>query len=271
MKKSKILLILIIPVLLLSGCKAKYTSKFQFSDLKYDDDYIIGHVKNITDNKYKLEISLELKNGGIKEDAKCNVNLNPKQTKKIKCLSYHNDDVTYEVKIKDVDFKQIPTFEEKNFKDDDKISEDDLKDYFEDAFYTHTMFNTSLLHGKTVGSYPYIKNTIYSNDKVQIFNMDTFEDTAFTSLEYYNKDGSFSSLYIEFSYTTQDEVDSFINNLSLSVSLIDSDLEYSDVTKYMKEPIEDDMCYKTHGYCISQHNGGVEGNKLKKIFYIEKQ
>ena len=45
MKKDKIFVLFIL-IMLLCGCKISWMNKFQFSDLKYKDNYIVGKVKN---------------------------------------------------------------------------------------------------------------------------------------------------------------------------------------------------------------------------------
>ena len=62
MKKSKIFVLFIL-IMLLCGCKISWMNKFQFSDLKYKDNYIVGKVKNTTDNKYKITVYFKLKSG----------------------------------------------------------------------------------------------------------------------------------------------------------------------------------------------------------------
>lgn len=80
MKKSKIFVLFIL-IMLLCGCKISWMNKFQFSDLKYKDNYIVGKVKNTTDNKYKITVYFKLKSGSLVEGDSCQINLDPNQTR----------------------------------------------------------------------------------------------------------------------------------------------------------------------------------------------
>lgn len=114
MKKSKIFVLFIL-IMLLCGCKISWMNKFQFSDLKYKDNYIVGKVKNTTDNKYKITVYFKLKSGSLVEGDSCQINLDPNQTKDIDCSAYYGKE-SYDVKIKKLEYTKIPTLEEKNFK-----------------------------------------------------------------------------------------------------------------------------------------------------------
>lgn len=271
MKKSKIFVLFIL-IMVLCGCKISWMNKFQFSDLKYKDNYIVGKVKNTTDNKYKITVYFKLKSGSLVEGDSCQINLDPNQTKDIDCSAYYGKE-SYDVKIKKLEYTKIPTLEEKNFKNGDDISTDDLKDYFEDIYDNHTLFNLSLLTKYSDNnSYPYIKSISYKDDKIHIYNNVVKENVSIDILEIYSVDNSELEQYIaKIYYDTEDELKEFKSSFSLALLTLSESINTYNVSKALEKESEDGMCYIVSKYCISYSSNSAytSTNKYSATIYLE--
>lgn len=79
----------------------------QFSELKYEADYIVGKIKN-TDpsNAYDIKMHFTYKSGNLKENGLCFEQLDAGETKELKCLAYDIDE-TYTIKVDDIELEKI--------------------------------------------------------------------------------------------------------------------------------------------------------------------
>ncbi len=271
MKKNKIFVLSIL-VILLCGCKMSWMNKFQFSNLKYKDNYIVGKIKNTTNNKYKITVDFELKSGSLVEEDTCYLNVDPKQTKDIECIASYGEE-SYNVKIKQLEYTKIPTLEEKNFKNNDDISTDDLEVYFEDIYHKHTLFNLSLLTKYSDNSdYPFIKSISYKDDKIQIYNSVVKENVSIDILEIYSIDNNELDQYVaQLYYDTEDELKQFKNSFSLAMITLSISVNTDKINKILERESEEGMCYTVSKYCISYRNNGIDSstNKHSASIYLE--
>ena len=79
----------------------------QFSELKYEDDYIVGKIKNTdTSNAYDITIHFIYKSGNLEEHGVCYEQLDAGETKQLECLEFDIDE-TYTIKVDDIDIEKI--------------------------------------------------------------------------------------------------------------------------------------------------------------------
>ena len=121
----------------------------------------------------------------------------------------------------------------KNFKNGDDISNDDLKDYFEDIYDNHTLFNLSLLTKYSDNnSYPYIKSISYKDDKIHIYNNVVKKNVSIDILEIYSVDNSELEQYIaKIYYDTEDELKEFKSSFSLALLTLSESINTYNVSK----------------------------------------
>lgn len=98
---SKKIIIVLICVICLCGC---WKSKIQVSEFHYQDNYVVGTIKNLTKEKLDIRIEFEYKSGSLKESGFCYEEIEPEETKRIECLEYDIDD-SYSIKVKEIVFE----------------------------------------------------------------------------------------------------------------------------------------------------------------------
>lgn len=115
---KKILLILI-TCICLCGCNDNNQELendiIKFSELKIEDEHIVGQIKNTDDDKaYDVSIWFNLKNGEIEEEELCTERIKPGETKSLNCRIFNDEDSTYEIEISEVNLKEfdIPVLNE---------------------------------------------------------------------------------------------------------------------------------------------------------------
>lgn len=256
---SIFVILCIIGIMFLLGVfSPKWKKQIGFSDLKIDDDYIVGKIQNKTNKHLKVTITFELKSGSIKDTDYCYVNIEADTIEDLKCLAYDKN-ISYKVKVVDVETKEIKN---KNFSNGDKISSRDFTDYFKEVYNEHhklfySIFATNEEDFEEISSYPYadeIEYIIEDSDKyLEIKNNLNYKGTLISVYEYFNlDDNKLESLSIL--YQTNDDILEYFKKW-LYMGFIDEYSGYNDsyyIRKAISTDAEEGRCTKVGSYCFSK-------------------
>lgn len=210
MKKIMLLIICIC----LCGCSNGWKNKIQISTLKYEDEYIVGKMKNITDKAYDVVINFKLKSGSLEETERCYETIKPKETINLKCLMYGKDE-TYSFKIDSIELNEIiiPELKEGN------INEETFEYHFEEIYDLHTLSFSSLSIEFDTSKYPYAEEIKYDDNKLEIkteFNTDS-NYSANIHTTYNTETNELESIYGFINYNNDEE---FLEKVILNISLM---------------------------------------------------
>lgn len=164
MKRLFLFIASFIMLVILSGCN-NWKSSIDVSTLKIEDDYIVGKIKNTTNNAYDAIMTFELKSGSLTIEQECSEIFKPNEIKDIKCLLLDDVDDSYKVELKNVELKnkEIPNLSE------GKINMDALEYHFEEIYNLHTLnFVSFNLIDNIEENYPYIEEIEYKNNEIII-------------------------------------------------------------------------------------------------------
>ncbi len=248
MKKSiKILFIIPIMVLCLCGCSKGWKKSVQISSLKYEDNYIKGRMKNLTDKAYDLTITFKVKSGSLIEKKYCYELLKPKDTIDLECIVYDIDD-TYKIEIEDVEFNEIEIPKLTT----GKIDVETLKYHFADIYKEHTLNFTSFTIDINDKNYPYIDEIEYKNDEIEINGKIT---KGTNSLYYYEtfdtKKDQLKYLNVFVYSKDEDFINAIITKLSLMRSIFTSSNDVFSIMQVLqRKDIDYGYCIKVGNWCI---------------------
>ena len=267
-KKIVIIIISIVAALLISlfciwffviGFGPKWKRQIGFSNLKVKKDYVVGEIQNKTDKHLKLEIIFELKSGSIKDEDSCYVNIEPNDIEDLECLVYGKNS-SYSVKVKDVEISEI---KEKSFKDGQRLSSNDIEDYFEDIYDQHTSLFLNLFGSRDdefeeIPSYPYLGEAKYrlidDRKAIYIYNSVVYNKTPISVYEYYDIEKKelydFSILFEE----KEDVLEYFKKWIPMTI-LFNEDLNTSysyRIKQVLSKNSEEGRCTSIGKYCYSK-------------------
>lgn len=250
MKNKYIKTVLLIIILLISGCGNSWKSKFQVSNLKIDDDYIVGKIKNTTDKAYNLNIIFNLKSGSLTEKDNCHMIIKPHETKKIDCISMDHDG--YKISVSNIEFKEKEIPELIN----GTINKETLEYHFEKIYETHRYNFTSfsLISDEEQKEYPFIDTIKYDeqDNTIEISGKFTNDNEYFNYREKYDTKTDELKYLLFYIKTTDEELR---NSLLTKVSLMKSfrDVNSLSINKALhRDDVSEDKCILIGGkWCVS--------------------
>ena len=273
-KKNKlhIFLLLLLLSICLVGCgNDGWKSKVELSNLKIEDNYVVGKMKNKTDNYYKVRIDYIISSGSLSNESSCNDELKPNETKDIKCLEM-NYDSTYNIEIKDVILTESTIPKKTNYSGTDvEITEEELDYYYKDISSDFNMQMIGIFtyenNDRDSMKYPYITSIKLSGeDKIQLYYMGTYNGIKVNVAgEYKIKSKELGSLMIFVSNSNNDTIDTLRFNISHINFFMDNALssELAYVWNNLKTTNEEGYAYKIGNlmYSVSESDG-------RTIFHI---
>lgn len=182
MKKKIIVFLLLSIVIIASGCKKKndWGNIFQFSEFTYEDSYIVGEVKNISENDYIAKIEFELVNGSIIEQDYEEIFVSSNSKKDIKLFN-NLINTSYKIKIKNVQYEKTMEIDKSEMQ---YIQEEDLKKIFYFVNEVHRICKYNFSNNYKVESIFYAPNVSENKSSVKIIG-----DTTYYKIEeLYNAD-----------------------------------------------------------------------------------
>lgn len=264
MKKQIFSLLLLSICLFLAGCGDSWKSKIELTDLKIDDDYIVGKIKNKTDNYYNVTINYEVKNGDFSDNGICILKLKPNAVDDLKCLEM-NYDSSYKVEVKSVDFKEltIPKLDNNN------LNVESLEYYYKEIYDTHALHLVSLVNSED-RNYPYIDKIIYHDydNSLEISYKYIFNGSNITTYDLYDiktKETTLFNLFV--GNPTEENITSIIVKLSGLIIVDDNTADsYSALKALSRKDIEEGKCVKVGRWCVS-----TKYDDILTTFYMEKR
>lgn len=240
----KKILFIVCCLILVTGCsKNSYNKIIQFSEFKYDDDYIIGKMKNTKDKNYNIEITFLVKSGNLTEEKYCYETIKSNETKEINCLAFDIDN-TYNIEIIDLNLEEFETPKLK----EGKIDEDVLKYYFEDIYDLYSMFIFNVNSQENVdslGEIKYLENENKIEIDSKIYNQN--HDLVLIKSSYDTE-----NLQINNIVTVTTENNDLKEDIVEAYSFLDIDNVY-DITKALEEECEEDEYYTIGDYGYAKH------------------
>lgn len=259
---KKFLLITLI-LLCVCGCgKDSWENKIQVSTLKFEDNHIIGKIKNLTDKAYELDITFEVKSGSLVDDEFCYETIKPNETIDFECLTY-NVDETYTFKIKDIKLEEFEIPELKA----GKLDYETFEYHFEDIEEQHRLNFISFTLDIEDSEYPYIEEIDYLHDKLEIYSEIQQDENLAHFYETYNSNtDELESLRLIIS-GDDDFLNETLTDVSLMQSISNSSGESLSVNRaLLRKDIESGYCVKIYDWCISTDYS----NDFVKSFIIRK-
>ena len=158
---------------MLTGCGHSWDRTFAVSEIKLEDDYIVGEIRNKTDLAYDVRLKFKLINGTITDEDTCSFIMRPHQTRKIHCASTNHEN--YEAELSDIKFKEIDIPKLK----DGEIDASVVEYYFEDIYNEHiyNVIGFTFLDSSFSKEYPYINNAEYSKDDAELLLTTIFSNS----------------------------------------------------------------------------------------------
>lgn len=249
MKKVIHIIFLISLTLCLFGC-SNWKSKIKVSELKIDDGYVVGKVKNVTNQAYDATLKFELKSGSLKLEETCYDTFKPNETKDIKCIMFEDIDDTYKVKLKDIELKEknIPTLKEGT------ISNNTLEYHFEEIYDKHTLNFLSISSDYDGNSYPYIDSAEYEEDSLTIkYEVYSLNNTASFTEVYDTNTNELNSFYFTiYGDLDKDFVDDIIASVSIMNSFRNTVTSSTSMLKALSEKdVDPSKCILVDNWCVS--------------------
>jgi len=248
MKKIYLLLVL---CLCLCGCSNSWEKKIQVSTLKYEDDYIVGKAKNLTDKAYDVIIKFKLKSGSLVEESACQRRIKPNETIDLNCPAPEIDD-TYSVEIDDIELTEfeIPKLKE------GIIDVDTFKYHFQEIYDMHTLnFVVFSLDFEDI-AFPYADEITYEDNIISIKS--DFKDVI-TYSKYDIDTNKLDTIFGFVNYQGNNEfLNKIITNISLMKSISNSSSTSLNVTKaLLNTDIEEGRCWVVDNWCITPKKDNV--------------
>ena len=159
-------------IIMLGGCGNPWDKTFSVSELKVENNYIDGEIKNKTEFAYNVEMEFELNNGNLSDSDTCSFIMRPHQTRKMHCISMDHED--YEVKLSNIEFEKMDIPELK----DGKVDATAVEYYFEEIYNEH-IYNViyfTLLDSRFSKEYPFISSAEYLRDDAELILTANFSD-----------------------------------------------------------------------------------------------
>ena len=239
------------------GIGPKWKKQIAFSDLKFDNDYIVGKIQNKTDKHLNVTITFELKNGSIKDTDFCYVNIEADTIDDLECLAYGKDS-SYKIKVVDVRIEEIKN---KSFKDGEELSIDEVKDYFKDIYNKHLeifglTFNIYEKDFDEELKYPYIDYVKYyakgADSEIYINNPIMYKGDLISVTETYDVNSSDLDRIHITSSSSQESKDFLAKCLAFGYFHEDMDPgKYERAKKLVSESTADGKCYLFGDLCFS--------------------
>lgn len=264
---SVFILTSIISIIFITG-RNNWKSKFGISNLAVEDDYIVGKIKNKTDEAYDITLKINLKNGSLIEEKNCYMFIKPNETKNIKCISMGFND--YKVKVNDIIFKKkkIPSITGGG------ITKEALEYYFEDIYEQHTnnFISFASLNRKFDEAYPYIDKVEYDivdKNAVKITGvMGDVDCIVSYGSEYNASNNKLENIY--FLITTKDDElrEKIIDKISLLSSFsVGNYVEFKRALSREESSLE--YCYKVGtDWCVSSK---INEEENRYFYFINRQ
>lgn len=248
---KKILLILI-TCICLCGCNDNNQKLendiIKFSELKIEDEHIVGQIKNTDDDKaYDVSIWFNLKSGSLEEEELCTERIKPGETKSLNCRIFNDEDSTYEIEISEVNLKEfdIPVLNE------GKIDVDTLEYHFEDILNEHVIHVMNIVIGSEI-EYPYISSVEYNDNIIKIWSYFEKDGNSIGIVENYDSDKQELILFQVF-LPTGDE--NFIDRIATETAemLYNDFYSINSIVNILlnEEDFEPGYCIKYRDWCIS--------------------
>lgn len=244
-----LILIVIFIVFISSGCSSNWKSKVRVSSLSFEDNHIIGKIKNLTNEAYDLTITIEAKSGSLKEKEYCYITLKPEETKDLECLATKLNE-SYSLKVDNIDLEkiEIPELKEGN------IDIETLKYYFEEIYDKHG-YNFASFSTKFKDGYPYIDRISYSENEIEIHGIIATEDKK--AIMYYERFNPQNSDFLRMIVLVPKNDEKLINDVALSLmslSLVSNESSYSIYEALKKDDIPTGLCYRVGKLCIANYS-----------------
>ncbi|HIU40272.1 MAG TPA: hypothetical protein IAB68_03135 [Candidatus Aphodocola excrementigallinarum] len=249
MKKIIYIVLLAYLTLCLSGCSS-WKSKIKVSELTIDDGYVVGKVKNVSNQAYDATLEFELKSGTLKLEETCYDTFKPNETKNIKCIILEDVDDTYNVKLKNIELKEknIPTLKEGT------ISNNTLEYHFEEIYDKHTLNFLSISSDYDGNSYPYIDSAEYEEDSLTIkYEIYSLNNTASFTEVYDTNTNELNSFYFTiYGDLDEDFVDDIIASVSIMNSFRNTVTSSTSMLKALSEKdVDPSKCILVDNWCVS--------------------
>lgn len=256
MKKSLKILLCFVIMICICGCEKgkseNWKDIFQVSEVKIDDNYILGKIKNTKDKAYDITIYFELKSGTLIEEEFCFMTIKPNETRNIQTVIYDYDD-SYEVKIKKIKYEEI----EIPKLDYDNITVEALEYHFEDIYDRHLDLTgfISLYIDDNLDYYPYINSIYYysSDNIIRILYVDYISEQSISIIytgEYSIIDGSLQYLELEITGGDKDLEENITTILAHSIT--DGYYDYNAIYTNLNKEVEDGKCWLIKDWCVSK-------------------
>lgn len=266
MKKQVAGIILIGLCFLLVGCGDSWKSKVELTDLKIDDNYVVGKIKNKTDNYYSVSIDYIVKSGDFTDSGHCSIKLKPNSVDDIDCVQMKYDN-TYSVEVKNVELSEltIPKLDNSN------LNADSLEYYYKDIFEEHTTNMVSLAYDVEDFKYPYIDKVSYY-DSGEIGFRTSFNyngNSVYVNDNYDTITNKAKSIFIMLSSNaSQEDISKIIIRISSLYSVISDSTSYTlDMSQALKRTdYETGKCRLFGNWCVSTDYGDTLIS-----FYLERR
>lgn len=243
MKKIFLLAILSIGLCSCSNNQKLKNDIIQFSELKIENEYIIGKMKNTDEKAYDITIWFNLKSGSIEEKELCTETIKPKESKDLKCRLYHNEDDSFNLKINSIDIKEkkIPTLNE------GEINFETLEYYFENISNSHLM-NLFSIANKYDYDNPYLDKIEYDGEEIVISG--NIKKDNITFVEFFDVNTEKLTM-LSFLIPNNDEIH---KDLIMNISIIPTfSADFNTSTKIVKALSKKDMeigtCIQIDDWC----------------------
>ena len=248
MKKKILLFTIVVIFVFASGCSNNsWKKKIQISNLKYEDNYVKGKIKNMTDKYLSLHIKFLYESGSLKLNGYCFQDLKANELTDLKCLEYEIDN-TYKIEIESIDIKEkeIPSLNV------GEINQEALEYHFKDIFYNHLSLMLSTIHSIINENDRYFidKITNYENDELKIEYSKKVYDTLYSFIETYSKtDSRLKKIYIFM--IGNPNIERIALGLSTSEPFGSKITQAKSIYNAIKTETESGYCRKISDWCIS--------------------
>lgn len=264
--KKQIVVILIGLCLLLVGCGDSWKSKVELTDLKIDDNYVVGKIKNKTENYYDVSIDYIVKNGDFTDDGHCSMKLKPNSVDDIDCVQMKYDS-TYSVEVKNVELSEltIPKLDNSN------LNEDSLEYYYKEIFKEHTTNMVSLAYDVEDFKYPYIDKVTYLSSGLIEFSTNFKYNGNFVAVTdaYNTTTKKANHIFVMVSkQASSEDISTIISRITLMYSVINDSTSYTfDMSQALKRTdYEAGKCRIFGNWCVSTNYSDT-----LMSFYLERR
>lgn len=272
----KKLLSICLAAVTLCACSGKsWENKVGISDLKVEENMIIGKIQNKTDRVVEAELAVIGKNGSLEVERTCTIALNPEFVEDLECYAYDFED-DYEVILKDVKVTEYPTFYERNFQDGDTLTADDFRVYFNGAMEACTRFNSSVYRDAVDVEYPYVEECTYyqEDDTAHVTNFGMNGKTNVFSDTYWNRYSGRIEMGIVMLGRNDDTESHFqevVDQVRMAFILDclsgNAELYHTKIYSALKNPVELGYGYEYGGYVYGYTEELDDNGELTKVTF----